>query len=80
MILILLTCGISAEETLSISTHKSWLTSSLGSGKYLQFRLYMFSLFTFSANVGLSVLVAVCIAGHVSVRIIKSTPSMIWIA
>ncbi|KAG2206495.1 hypothetical protein INT47_008512 [Mucor saturninus] len=46
MILILLTCGISAEETLSISTHKSWLTSSLGSG--------------------LSVLVAVCIAGHVS--------------
>lgn len=32
MILILLTCGISAEETLSISTHKSWLTSSFGSG------------------------------------------------
>lgn len=35
MILVLLTCGISAEETLNISTHKSWLTSSLGSGKYL---------------------------------------------
>ncbi|CAO0801397.1 unnamed protein product [Mucor circinelloides] len=32
MILILLTCGISAEETLQIGPHKSWLTSSLGSG------------------------------------------------
>ncbi|KAG2230314.1 hypothetical protein INT48_002739 [Thamnidium elegans] len=46
MILILLTCGISAEETLHISPHRSWLTVSFGSG--------------------LSVLVAVCIAGHVS--------------
>ncbi|GAA5804922.1 Aquaporin-2 [Helicostylum pulchrum] len=46
MILILLTCGISAEETLHIGPHRSWLTVSFGSG--------------------LSVLVAVCIAGHVS--------------
>jgi glycerol uptake facilitator-like aquaporin len=49
MILIILTCGISAEETLQIGPHKSWLTSSLGSG--------------------LAVLVAVCVAGHVSVSL-----------
>ncbi|KAI9365569.1 aquaporin-like protein [Pilaira anomala] len=46
MVLIILTCGISAEETLRIGAHRSWLTSSFGSG--------------------LAVLVAVCIAGHVS--------------
>lgn len=46
LILILLTCGISAEETLKIGINRSWLTSSFGSG--------------------LAVLIAVCVAGHVS--------------
>ncbi|KAI8875093.1 aquaporin [Backusella circina FSU 941] len=46
LVLVLLTCGVSAEQTLSIEPHKSWLTTSVGAG--------------------LSVLVAICIAGHVS--------------
>ncbi|CEI93766.1 hypothetical protein RMCBS344292_07993 [Rhizopus microsporus] len=46
LILVLLTCGFCAEQTLNIEKNKSWLTSSFGSG--------------------LSVLVAICVAGHVS--------------
>ncbi|KAI9282325.1 aquaporin-like protein [Sporodiniella umbellata] len=45
-ILVLLTCGFCAEQTLNIEQNKSWLTSSFGSG--------------------LSVLVGICVAGHVS--------------
>ncbi|CAO3682447.1 unnamed protein product [Rhizopus stolonifer] len=46
LVLVFLTCGFCAEQTLNIENSKSWLTSSLGSG--------------------LSVLIAICIAGHVS--------------
>ncbi|KAG1048574.1 hypothetical protein G6F43_009046 [Rhizopus delemar] len=46
LILVLLTCGFCAEQTLNIEKSKSWLTSSLGSG--------------------LSVLIGICVAGHVS--------------
>ncbi|KAI9481154.1 MAG: aquaporin-like protein [Benjaminiella poitrasii] len=46
LILVLLTCGVAAEEVLLAGTHRSWLTTSIGSG--------------------LAVLVAVCVAGHVS--------------
>ncbi|KAI8369414.1 aquaporin-like protein [Radiomyces spectabilis] len=46
LVLILLSCGISAEQILNIGPYKSWLTSSLGNG--------------------LAVLVAICVAGHVS--------------
>jgi glycerol uptake facilitator-like aquaporin len=53
MILVVLLCGVSAEETLHIGPHKSWLTSSLGSG--------------------LAILVAVCVAGHVSVSFASSS-------
>ncbi|RCH86031.1 Aquaporin-3 [Rhizopus stolonifer] len=45
-ILVLLTCGFCAEQTLNIEQSKSWLTSSFGSG--------------------LSVLIGICVAGHVS--------------
>ncbi|OBZ87904.1 Aquaporin-9 [Choanephora cucurbitarum] len=45
-ILVLLICGISAEETLGIGVNRSWLTSSFGSG--------------------LAILIAICVAGHVS--------------
>ncbi|CEG79296.1 hypothetical protein RMATCC62417_13781 [Rhizopus microsporus] len=46
LILVLLTCGFCAEQTLNIEKNKSWLTSSFGSG--------------------LSVLIGICVAGHVS--------------
>ncbi|KAI8991379.1 aquaporin-like protein [Mycotypha africana] len=46
MVLVILVCGVSAEETLGIGSHKSWLTSSIGNG--------------------FGVLLAVCVAGHIS--------------
>ncbi|KAI8064467.1 aquaporin-like protein [Gongronella butleri] len=69
-VLIILLCGVSAEQTLHVEPTKSWLTSSLGSGNVKKNRNWPSAPpsnpFLFALVSGIAVLMAIGVAGHVS--------------
>jgi hypothetical protein len=70
--MVILINGVSAEQILDVGSPKSWLTMSFGNGKSPPpLGCVRTALFTLQSSIiGLAVLVAICISGHVSVRTI----------